>query len=634
MKSIAMFSENEATQKKKIIVTFASPPTTAAVVPTYYRYDKKFALSYGFDDGYLDAYQTGFKLMAGGTVVHQDGNIPNYPGLFYTDGCGNNKNFVGTYNLNMSTIISSGTPSAYMSDNILLEAYVKGFELSSQGYVGRAVDYLGWSTDPVIKEQEVLAEINQNYDALKNRIGVKFTNFTQPNNDNTYDPYVADLATQGILKVVGNINNPSHYPAHQYTAEYWRDRLGLGISRDFLTWTNSAVTRTTADFNVIDTKVAGVGSEHAWFTFGVHRVNYGETASAPSTTLKFLSFKWLMEGLASRYGSTGNDTMWMATINDVYEYLISARDAVISQNVVGNTLEITLDFSNVPSNFREHCLSLKITGATNISNISFQGFDTTSSKINHESLGNNVALLNVAYKPEYEKALMSRLTATLAVITLETSQSQVDKDTAQGLVTALRNGTFKDGLQTRINAVTVIPDSSVMQIDFGRDLSGYTLTFPWNSFGNVTPGVIAGSKLNTLSTTTSLVKNISLEVTAPFANYDANFPATYNTLPFPYEACRDVFSVAANTTAILRLSGLNLAKKYDFNFYAYRGFVGNVTQYTINGTTVNHAHKTNLYGTSNILNVTPSGTGTIDISIKGDGANIGYLGIIQLTEHN
>jgi hypothetical protein len=27
------------------------------------------------------------------------------------------------------------------------------------------------------------------------------------------------------------------------------------------------------------------------------------------------------------------------------------------------------------------------------------------------------------------------------------------------------------------------------------------------------------------------------------------------------------------------------------------------------------------------------GAGTIDISIKGDGANIGYLGVIKLTEH-
>lgn len=628
-----MFSENEITQKKKIIITFSSPPTGISIVPTYYRYDKKFALSYGFDDGYLDAYQTALKLMAGGTVVHQDGNIPNYPGLFYTDGCGNNKNFVGTYNLNMNTIISSGTPSAFMSDNILLEAYVRGFELSSQGYMGRAVDYIGWSSDPVIKEQEILAEISQNYDALKNRIGVKFTNFTQPNNDNTYDPYVINLATQGILKVVGNINNALHYPAHQYTAEYWRDRLGLGISRDFLTWTNAAVTRTTSDFDVIDTKVTNVGTDHAWFTFATHRVNYGETATAPSTTLKFLSFKWLMEGLSSRYGATGNDTMWMATINDVYEYMISARDTIIKHVVVGNTLEITLDFSKIPSNFREHCLSFKLSTINNISGIAFQGFDTTSSKINHQGLGNNVALINVSYKPEYEKALMRRLSATLAIINLETSQSQADKDIVQVLVNALRNGSFKTGLQSRINAVTVIPDSVVMQIDFGRDLAGYTLTFPWNSFGNTTPGLVVGSKLTSLSTTTSLVKSISIEVIAPFSNYDANFPGTYNTLPFPYEACRDVLSVAANTTAILRLSGLNLSKKYDFSFYAYRGFVGNVTQYIIGGVTVSHAHKTNLYGTSDILNVVPSAGGTIDISIKGDGANIGYIGILKLIEH-
>lgn len=646
---IAIFKDTTETVPKKITITFDSIPTSVNITPAYYKYDKTFAMSWDFDDGNLDAYQVAVPLFTGGTVIYQDGNTPAYPGLFYTDGTGNNIAFKGTFNLNMSTIESVASPTSKMNYTMLQAAYVKGFSLTNHSYSNRTItDLGGWDPDPSIEAQQAYYQIDENYNVLKNTTGIKFTNFTSPSNDDTYNQYTIEYLNQGKLKIVNNINNASHYPAHQYTAEYWRDRQGLGLSRDFLTWTDAAVTRTSADFDFINTKLSAVGTDHAWFTFGTHRINYAEAATVPTSTLKYLSFKWLMEGLASNYGATGSDNMWFSGINNVYEYLICARDTQITQIQNGSTMDVTFNFSNIPAVFKEHSLSLLVNADANINNITFQGFDENTYKINYKGLGNNHALVNIGYRPEYENALYDRLSATVAVVNLEVSQSQSDLDIAQALVTTLRNGSFKDELQARINAVVVIPDALIMQVDFGRNISGYFLPFPWNTFGNTTPGLTSGNTLTGLSTTISTVTPINMTVTAPFSNYDANttFTTAASGLPFPYEACRDCFVIAGGTTASLRLSNLDMNKLYDFSFYAARGFTGNLSWYSIKGATASMAHKVN--GTlsnitasqstiASILNVIPDSGGILDIKLSGypfSVSNPGYINVIQITQKN
>ena len=637
---IALFKSNTLSIPKQVKITFSGTPSNVIITPTYYKYNKQFAISYGFDDGNLDQYQVVLPMYNGGTIIYQDGNTPNYPGLYYTDGVGNKKAFSGTFNLNMSNITNNPTPTSIMNYNMLQEAYIKGIDLTNHSYTHRSIDNGGWSVDQATMDSQVLGEIDLNYTALKDNTGIKFMNFTSPANDNTYDSYTINYLNAGKLKTVCNINNTSHYPAHQYTTEYWIARTGLGVSRDFLTWTDGAVTRTPSDFDVIANKLISVGNQHAWFTFATHRVNLTESLSAASTTMKYLSFKWIMEGLESRYGASGNDTMWFTSINDVYEYLICARDVNLNSIQSGVTTTISFDFSKIPQEFKSHSLSFLISANTNISNITYTGFDEQGSLINYQSLGNNTALVNVGYKPEYEKALSSRLNAIVSVNKLEVSQSQTDLNIAQALVTLLTPGSFRDSLQIRINAVIVIPDALIMQIDFGRNISGYILPFPWNTFGSTTPGLTVGSKLSGLSTTTSVVTNINLEVVKPFLNYDSNVSFTASTtalpLPFPYEACRDCFSVSGGTIAKLRLTNLDITKLYDFSFYAARGFVGNLSQYTITGatgtTTVSIAHKTNITGTTQILNVVPNISGFLDIDIRGDASNIGYINVMQLTQ--
>jgi hypothetical protein len=641
MRSVANFKNNEVVIPKLVTITFATAPTTVTIKPTFYRYNKTFAMSWGFDNGNLDAYQTAVAMYNGGTVVYKDGTTLSYPGLSYTDGTGSKKQFAGTLNLNMSNVANIDSPVDFMNYIMLQDAYVKGFDLSNNGYTNRSASTSAWSTNQATKDIEILNEIDSNYTSLKDNTGIKFQNFSPPNNDANYDPYSVSYINSGKMKVSCSLNNATSKYGHDtgLTAEYWIEQKGLGFSRDYATWSDALVTRTASDFDVINNKLTSVGNQHAWFTFGTKKVGQTESVTPASGTQRYLSFKWLMEGLESRYGTSGNDTMWFASINDVYEYMVCARDAKIKTIKNGSKVNVTFDFSSIPQEFRTHSLSLLVNSDAAITSITYTGFDEQSSLINYKGLGSNTALINIGYKPIYEKTLNNKLKAAVAIKKAELTKTQEDLTIAKSLITAIKNGAFKTALQARSNSIVVVVaavvvDPVVMQIDFGQNTPGYALSSPWNTFGVTTPGIAVGSKLLKLIATTAKATNINIEVIAAFSAFDSNVPFTITTtgLPFPFEVCRDVFVAAANTIATLRLSNLDVTKKYDFEFYASRGYIGNLSQYTVKGTTVSIAHKTNTTGTVKILNVTADAGGTLDIQVKGDAANAGYIGFIQLTE--
>ncbi len=71
-----------------ILVTFNSAPSSLSVVKAPLKYNKDFALSMQVDDGDLSIFSHAFPVFEGGSV-----NGTTYPGMYYTDGCGNYHNF-------------------------------------------------------------------------------------------------------------------------------------------------------------------------------------------------------------------------------------------------------------------------------------------------------------------------------------------------------------------------------------------------------------------------------------------------------------------------------------------------------------------------------------------------------------
>ncbi|PQJ81721.1 hypothetical protein [Polaribacter glomeratus] len=640
------FSQEEAGSSnfKKVIITFDAAPTKVNVNKAFYKYDKEFAFSFDLDDGLVGQYRVAMPMFNGGTVIYKDGNTPNYPGLFYTDGTGNNIPFSATLNVNMNLINKNANPVSNMNEFMLKNSYVKNFSLTNHSWSAQnQFTAPGFNSDPAIRDQQILFQITENYKKLKETLGVKVPNFTAPSNDPLYDPITIGLVESGYLKLVNNINNPGNEFGHSPNryAEYWSTKKALGLSRDFDTWKDNTITRTARDFDFINTLLATAkleSNQHLWITLGTHRINLGEPETTNGGSMRYKSFKWVMEGLESNYGRYGADNMWMATIDAVYGYLKCVEKSSIVQSQNGSTVTLSIDFSEVDAEFREHSLSLLIDADTNITNIEYEGFDDYSHAINYKNLGNANALINIAYKPVYENAVTGRLGALVAVENLETTKSQTDLDTAQPLVSALRNGSYKYSLQARIDRVIVTPGAIVMQIDFGRSINGYELIYPWNSFTNTGIGVTVGSKLTNLSSTTSIQSGIDIEITAAFENYDANFSGVEGDplANFPYEAERDCFKTLNGLTSTLRLTNLDETKLYDFTAFCSRNFIGTGTEITINGEKVVVGHKNNKYTLVSIANVVPNAGGILDIHIKGTGTNnvYGFLNILQITEKN
>lgn len=627
---------------KKVKITFDAPPTKVNVNKAFYKYDKEFAFSFGLDDGLIGQYRVAVPMFNGGTVIHRDGSIQNYPGLYYTDGAGNNIPFSATLNVNMKFVNKDKNPVSNINEFMLKDSYVKNFSITNHSWSAQnqfTSPY--FNSDPTIRDQEILFQIMENYNKFKEVLGLKIRNFTSPSNDPLYDPITIDLVDKGFLKLVNNINNPKNEFGHSPNryAEYWITKKALGLSRDFDTWKDNTITRTASDFNFINTLLSGAKSnanQHVWITMATHRVNLGEAEPTNGGSMRFASFKWVMEGLQSNYGASGADNMWMATIDAVYEYLKCVEKSTIVQSQNENTITLSIDFKEVDESFRDHSLSLLIDADTNITNIEYEGFDTYSHAINYKNLGNNNALINVGYKPAYERAVFSRLQALVAVETLEATKAQEDLEQAQLFVTALSSGNLKDSLQARIDKLQVVANSTVIQIDFGRNINGYELIYPWNSFSHPGVGVAVGSKLSDLSTTTSTKSGINIEVLAAFENYDGNFSGV-NGDPlanFPYEAERDCFKTPNGLTSTLRLTNLNTAKVYNFTAFCSRNFVGTGTQITINDVSASVNHKNNLYELMNINDVVPNAEGIIDIHIKGLGTSnvYGFLNVLQITE--
>ena len=183
----------------------------------------------------------------------------------------------------------------------------------------------------------------------------------------------------------------------------------------------------------------------------------------------------------------------------------------------------------------------------------------------------------------------------------------------------------------------VVPDSKTIQVDFGRSVPGYEMSFPWNGFNTPAVGHVSGSKLSELSAIDSTITSLDLEVTASFDNYDSNTAASNEV--YPYEATRDCFKTPDGQTSTLQLQNCDPNRTYDFEFYATRGYVGTSTNFEISGTNVilNHkgpANNGNIDSTVEILNISPDSSGNIDINVSGNGSSnvIGFLNVLEITE--
>ena len=352
-----LFLTNISAQKI-VLQLDATPSATPSVSKAALRYNKDFAYSFTMDDCSVDHYTIAKPLFLGGVVPNSGYTSP---GLFFTDGCGNDVPFKAGIAWNSTTANSYGpnqNDPNKMSWAQLQELYNYGWDVLNHSYAHRAWGEI-WGSYTYANQ------ITQNNDDIRSRLGVETPCFVVPSGDYNYQ----DVALQQGHKAVFDQNFPQGGVSFNgITIDGNVNLTNLKAFREDIT--------NQVDYPAKLTAVANqcTGSTHIWYNEFSHHLDIFN--SAP---FNFYKFKDYMVNIANTYGKNGSDRIWFAPLQEVYEYVTSRQNTNYTVALTSdNKCEITLNLSAVPTWLRRKTLTLVINSTTNFSNVTLpQGITAT-----------------------------------------------------------------------------------------------------------------------------------------------------------------------------------------------------------------------------------------------------------------
>lgn len=320
-------------------IEFASAPTFADIDKAKLRYNKDFAYSLSLDDGYRCAYTNVFPLLGGGTVA---GNSTTYPGLFYTDGCGNDIPFkagLAWYSLggSMNDIHVNSTSYVNWPElQVLINAgwNVLNHSLQHAAGAGTNYDY----------------QINANTSYVRSKTGYTTRHFVIPSGDANYIPaafangmlgvYANNAAFLGFSNGL-NVTNALNFNQFKMYRRYMYD--GYYDTTNILN-------------PITNTANLAQNGQFMWYNDFTHRVGFTPSNGG----IQFPLFSWYMQKVESVYGKSGSDRMWMAPLQDVYEYLYVRDHTPMSASLNGNTLTVVIERSLLPDSLLTYAMSFVV----------------------------------------------------------------------------------------------------------------------------------------------------------------------------------------------------------------------------------------------------------------------------------
>ena len=326
---------------------------TVAVRPAPLKYNKHMAFSFTLDDGYRSAFTCAYPLFSGGRVspplpdeYHSDsGGDGRYSkGLYYTDGCGHRIPFRLAVALNAGIVYDHPDNRARLSWPEVTALYRSGWDILNHGYhhlTQHGTDF----------NQEVL----QNIRVVKEQLGLMMTQFIVPGgpHDAGYEhDYEKDAFASGAFAVASYTGAGPVIPVNKPV-----DLDHIIYARDLL-----ASHKDSINLSAVDRQLARMDSmmqqgKPVWYNAFTHNVGNGNLWSI---SLLYPEFKYLMTTLASRYGEQGNDRLWMAPWQQVYEYLWLRDHIKASVEQRGREATIRLIIPQLPPTFRYADVSLRV----------------------------------------------------------------------------------------------------------------------------------------------------------------------------------------------------------------------------------------------------------------------------------
>lgn len=323
------------------------PVTSVDLAPL--KYNKDFAYSFTLDDGRADAYTIAYPMMNGGYSADVS---TTFPGLFYTDGCGNAKNF--KLGLAWYSVSSNGndlhinTPD-FITWTQLSEMYNSGWDVINHSYSHAAYTNVDYN-----------AEIVQNETIVNQQTGIPMSVLVPPSGDTAYNSVAFGL---GYKAIFGNNTSYQGYSSG-LDVDLPLNYQNLKIFRHFLSDYNYDTTNISQTVDAISL-ATGPGN-HLWFNESTHRVK-------PVTiggSLIYSTYSWYMNHLQNAYGINGLDNMWFAGVQEVYEYLRLRDESNIAWSQNGNQLQVIIDYNTCPDNLRNYALSLLVQTEGSINSVS------------------------------------------------------------------------------------------------------------------------------------------------------------------------------------------------------------------------------------------------------------------------
>ena len=326
---------------QRIVIYFnGTPSTTPSVSKAKMRYNKDFAYSLTFDDGNIDAYNCALPIFEGGNALC---GFTSGKGLFFTDGCGNFIPFKAGLALNSASAFGLDTHDGSVKSQLTwtqIDAlYEKGWDIFNHSFSHKS------RFTNTMSAKDYVDEINLNTAEIRNKTKNKVETpiFVVPSSDGLYQDVAYNQGSQLVFDQSANsigiggmsVNNdlPNNRPViHRQIVEEV-----LNTGRDII---GSAAAKSAL-------------GESTWYNEFTHNID-------GATGLDFNRFRSHVERIAGTFGSGGNDRMWMASLQEVYEYLLVRQKVTYTATVNGNQLILDFDTSQLPSWMRRKPLTLLI----------------------------------------------------------------------------------------------------------------------------------------------------------------------------------------------------------------------------------------------------------------------------------
>ncbi len=358
----------------KINVTFSAAPSTVNTSFAYLKYNKAFALVLQADDATTDVYDSVYPFFAG-----KNGN----PGLFFTDGAGNDVPFsldVNYFSLKSGRDVHTEDTTHYLSWKKIDELWENGYSIDSRGLV-----------DPPYGS-------DQDYQVQRNiSFAVKMT-APYTRGGITTDTYVLPLnGGDQLLPARENAGYITFFSSKDFNL------TNNPIDLNFVTFPYSSHTfkRNKID-NTLFNHVRIMDSQSTTKHHFIGVYNFRRFGVSPD--ISFSEFKKEMNDVASAYGKNGKDNIWVAGDQEVFEYLLAREKTIISATTLGNTAQIGFLGNQIPTNMHWYSLTLLVVGDHPVASVDVQGAVSSTHAIHGDTAIINFSWDGRIIEPEGERA--------------------------------------------------------------------------------------------------------------------------------------------------------------------------------------------------------------------------------------